>query len=249
MLAAVYLLSGLGLNVHAQMTIGADRAPVAGAVLDLSPVSGYIGGLKLPHVEIEDLEFIPASFTEIATAQDVNDDLTGILVYNTRMDLSKTITPGVYVWDGNRWKISDCCSGGGSQNWGGNTDLQTVPSVASGKDGGGKDNSCTTTENYQIELIAGNAYATLSDLNPATGRFKINFQANTTTSTRPATVRVTSPCGTSFDYEFEQDARASWTGTDPQTIPSPGGDKTGGGRDTNCTLNDGYTFAVTSGNT
>ena len=154
LLAAVFLLAGSGFNARAQMTIGADRAPVTGAVLDLAPLNGYIGGLKLPHVEIEDLEFIPDSFTEIMPAQDVNRDLTGILVYNTRIDLSKTITPGVYVWDGLRWKVADSGSNG-SINWGGNTDVQHVPSTESVRDGGGKDNSCESTENYEIELIDG----------------------------------------------------------------------------------------------
>ncbi len=98
------LLVLLSAPAFTQVKMGSTVDAEKGAVLDLSNTNpDYIGGLKLPLVDIADLEFIPATFTDLGVAQDTNNNLKGLLVYNT----NTTTGQGVYVWNGDKWeKIS-----------------------------------------------------------------------------------------------------------------------------------------------
>jgi hypothetical protein len=90
-------------TVNAQVKIGSNAVPTAGAVLDLNAPSGYVGGLLLPNVQLTDLSSFPASFTSATTINGstaIKTALAGLLVYNT----GGTYTAGVYVWDGTTWK-------------------------------------------------------------------------------------------------------------------------------------------------
>ena len=91
-------------TVNAQVKIGSNAAPAAGAVLDLNAPSGYVGGLLLPSVTLpSDLTTFPTSFTSAATINGsaaIKLALAGLLVYNT----GGTYLAGVYVWDGTSWK-------------------------------------------------------------------------------------------------------------------------------------------------
>jgi hypothetical protein len=77
-------------------------APTAGALLDLN--RGATGGLLLSNVALPNLSVIPANtFVNISTEQDTNQELVGMIVYNT----DATTGIGIYVWDGDDW-IKPC---------------------------------------------------------------------------------------------------------------------------------------------
>jgi len=93
-------LIGLGTaNVKAQVAIGANTVPHPGAVLDLKSTNQ---GLLLPHVALSDV----AVFGLAGTASQA----VGMMVYNTNASITNGNGVGVYVWDGNNWKVS---AGGG----------------------------------------------------------------------------------------------------------------------------------------
>ena len=98
----------LPITARGQVKIGEGILPETGAVLDMKKITpaGYLGGLLLPHVNITDLGFIPAAFTDAdkmagynaADGVDTNTELAGLIVYNTNIAAA-----GVYMWDGNNW--------------------------------------------------------------------------------------------------------------------------------------------------
>jgi uncharacterized protein (TIGR02145 family) len=92
----------LSVNLHSQVTIGGLTTPKAGALLDLNSTTP--GGLVLSNVNLDDLSVIPANtFVGISTQQDTNQELAGMIVYNTYAANGV----GVYVWDGDDW-IKPC---------------------------------------------------------------------------------------------------------------------------------------------
>jgi hypothetical protein len=121
-------------SVEAQVAIGSAE-PKRGTILDLNPdgkPNHSRGGLLLSSVRLEKLTHIPGGneFAGIANEQDVNSDLTGMVVWNTN-DTKADFPDGVglYAWDGNDWI---CISGGnGSSSGGGNSggggNVATVP--------------------------------------------------------------------------------------------------------------------------
>ena len=200
------------LTVKGQVKIGGSSTPAQGAVLDLNAdASGsYSGGLLLPNVFIEDVEFIPASFTDAdkmigfssATGVDTNAELSGTVVYNTNDGLADGA--GVYVWNGYSWQI---VSGGGSPvpgNFMGEKILSV--GIEGGKvSGGGKDlNWGDKPGSYKISLIDDAGGATLTRTDPATGEFEVTFAKNETGVDRQAVVRVTSPSHATQDYVVSQ---------------------------------------------
>jgi hypothetical protein len=100
-----YLLPVLALMVctglQAQVTIGGDTDPAAGAILDLNSPGGVKGGLLLSSIAIADLSEIPANeLWGISSAQGENEYLRGIMVYNTG---TPGVPAGIYVWNGYCW--------------------------------------------------------------------------------------------------------------------------------------------------
>jgi uncharacterized protein (TIGR02145 family) len=92
----------LSANLRAQVTIGSANAPKAGAILDLN--SDATGGLLLSNVALPDLSVIPANtFVNISTQQDTNQELVGMIVYNTY----EPNGVGIHFWDGDDW-IKPC---------------------------------------------------------------------------------------------------------------------------------------------
>jgi hypothetical protein len=87
-------------SMNAQVTIGSDKEPHAGAVLDLQ--SDNLG-LKLPNVSLNDLTVFGLPVTETATAADAK----GMYIYNTNTDVGE----GVYVWDGYQWILLKASKG------------------------------------------------------------------------------------------------------------------------------------------
>jgi len=91
----------------AQVKIGTNSAPRAGAILDLN--SELKGGLLLSVVELTSLTDVPHNETDPAHAvfpgykPSEKHKMRGALVYNRRDDPANKIRPGVYYWDGERW--------------------------------------------------------------------------------------------------------------------------------------------------
>jgi uncharacterized protein (TIGR02145 family) len=83
-------------NITAQVTIGSDQPPRAGAGLDLRSSDK---GLLLPNVALSD----PATAFQLDGG--ASTTATGMVVYNTSAELDG---PGVYVWDGSRWILITC---------------------------------------------------------------------------------------------------------------------------------------------
>jgi uncharacterized protein (TIGR02145 family) len=104
------LIAVMTMNLQAQVRIGKDTEPEKGTILDLNakPVSGYVGGLLLPNVEITALKTIPSTFTDAGNI--TASELAGLTVYNVYSTCMGTICPGVYVWTGTQWdKIGEPC--------------------------------------------------------------------------------------------------------------------------------------------
>jgi hypothetical protein len=88
-------------SMNAQVTIGSDKNPHSGAVLDLQ--SDNLG-LKLPNVALDaDL----TKFVLPLTAPSTKEEAKGMYVYNT----NTTIGEGVYVWDGYQWILVKASAG------------------------------------------------------------------------------------------------------------------------------------------
>ena len=115
-LAGILLLFiGMTTSLQAQVTIGDEVQPREGLILDLKKTNptGYVGGLMLPNVVIEDLTLIPNTYTDAALIPnlDVYPELAGMVVYNTTAKPAGNIVEGVYMWDGDNWKLlsgSEC---------------------------------------------------------------------------------------------------------------------------------------------
>jgi len=91
--------------LQAQVKIGQDAEPVKGAVLELhnNKVTGYVGGLKLPNVSIENVNTIPTGFSENSLNLTEQGNLTGAIVYNTNPSAIGGQGIGVYYWNGSKW--------------------------------------------------------------------------------------------------------------------------------------------------
>jgi hypothetical protein len=104
-------------NLNAQVTIGSENGPIAGAILQLketevndnSPNSSK--GIELPRVELTDKNqlfpmfqsdgaggYITGSTPYVKATEDAKH--TGLLVYHTG---TTQISEGIYCWDGQEW--------------------------------------------------------------------------------------------------------------------------------------------------
>jgi hypothetical protein len=92
------ILLPIALLSKAQVTIGADREPHPGAVLELE--SNATRGLLMPHI----------SFGAANTWQLGGNSIEGMVVYNESNNLKGK---GFYVWTGSQWQIAQqtACSG------------------------------------------------------------------------------------------------------------------------------------------
>jgi hypothetical protein len=82
-------------NAEAQVTIGANRKPHPGAILELESQSNH--GLLLPHILLNDAD----------TWQLDGTPVEGMVVYNEASSVSNNLKgKGFYVWIGNKWRIA-----------------------------------------------------------------------------------------------------------------------------------------------
>ncbi|MCD9574253.1 hypothetical protein [Flavobacterium soyae] len=166
-------------NTQAQMTIGGKKKPEAFSVLELLNK----GGLRLPQMTTAERD---------AFAVKNNDKGNGLTIYNKTTDC-------VEYWNKTRW-VSLC--EGTSQ-----TTISPQPCVNIAADGSGCDSQFSVTDPdcpngpFNISIMAGSEYASLSEVDNVNGKFKINFFTNETVNIHTVLVRVTSTC-TSMYKEF-----------------------------------------------
>ncbi len=184
-------------NTEAQMTIGGKKEPEAFSVLELLNK----GGLRLPQMTTAERN---------AFAVKNNDKGNGLTIYNKTTDC-------VEYWNKTRW-VSLC--EGTSQ-----TVISPQPCVNVAADGTGCDQTFTVDDvdcpngPFNIAIVAGGEYASLSDIDNTNGKFKINFFQNETVNIHTVLVRVTSTC-TSLYKEFLFSQNGVDCTSMPYTAPS-----------------------------
>lgn len=96
----------------AQVTIGSDKAPISGALLQLKEfeiddprsqnTNNSTKGLMLPRVELKAIDGdLGASLGQANGSLD-KDVHIGLIVFNLNTDLCSTIKQGMYTWDGDK---------------------------------------------------------------------------------------------------------------------------------------------------
>lgn len=92
-------------HLQAQVTVGSNAEPNAGAVLDL--ISGGNKGLLLPRVALTSTRvFGPLISTDGVVYSNFTNHTAGMTVYNTatnNTDLGYEVSPGYYYNDGTKW--------------------------------------------------------------------------------------------------------------------------------------------------
>lgn len=92
-------------NLNAQVTIGSNSVPNAGAALDI--ISGGNKGMLMPRVALTSTRvFGPVISTDGNVYATFSNHTAGMTVYNTATDNSDTgyeVSPGYYYNDGTKW--------------------------------------------------------------------------------------------------------------------------------------------------
>lgn len=183
-------------NVNAQATIGNTngKAKAAEAFSALEVVSNGKGGLRLPQLTTEQRNTLALA--------NVTDPIKRPLA--SGLSIFNTTTNCVEYWSGSRW-ISLC--DGTSQ-----TTVGPAPCTNVSPDGTGCDNTFSITDPdcpngpFQIAIIAGNDFASLSNVDERDGTYKLNFSVNESVASRSVLVRVTSTCTSQYkDFIYMQD--------------------------------------------
>jgi uncharacterized protein (TIGR02145 family) len=207
--ACIALLCAISFTARAQVTIGALNEPERGTYLDLNPKSvTRHGGLLLPHVFITSLDSLPTALvSEFTDAErDYYLNLEGEIVYNSNSDLPGG--RGVFLWDGWEWKKL----GEGS---GFKTECELTPITAAGGDitCSVVDEFCQFDADYTFSLLAGGDFVTLTVVDARKGKFTLSFDHNPTAVARTVIVLVTSPCGATDAFVYQQAGDDSGCGT------------------------------------
>lgn len=137
--ALLLLLLLIACSLSAQVTVGSNNAPVSGALLQLKESEGTdenaAKGLVMPRVVLSDLT--PA--TDAALAKSIGgsgsysmSEHIGLVVYNIGSQvvddpcsMTLSISPGLYVWHGDKWEALYGQSGSGSGSTGGGVKAYT----------------------------------------------------------------------------------------------------------------------------
>jgi hypothetical protein len=201
-------------NISAQVTLGNTNGvpKTAEAFTALEVISNGKGGLRLPQLTSDQRNTLALSAISNPGKKLLANGLT---IYNTT-------TNCVEYWNSNRW-ISVC--EGSSQMI-----ISPEPCTNVTAEGTGCDQTFTITDPdcpngpFDIAIVAGSDYASLSDVDPAAGTFKIDFKQNESVSPRSVLVRVTSSCTNQYkDFIFQQDAMTCTSlGNPPSITPGSG---------------------------
>jgi uncharacterized protein (TIGR02145 family) len=215
-------------HVQGQVTIGKDKSPETFSVLEVSAVDTK-GGFRLPHLTTADRnawrDYLlgtatknpvdPGQTTGVTAEQQAN--APGLAIFNTD-------TKCYEYWNGSRW-VSLCE---------GNSLMTIGPDPCSGvaADGTGCDNEFAVADPdcsggpFTFIIVAGGDCATLTDVDKATGTFRIKFEKNNSVRARSVVVRVTSGCtGLYKDFLFTQVGQTcdAALGTAPEITSTPAG--------------------------
>jgi hypothetical protein len=200
-LMLIFLL-GISAGMNAQVNIGSEDGPKAGAVLDLSQGSKSLG-LILPNVELDNVSQWQLDEGPGKTSTSY-PEAGGTIVYNKKATTTGGNGAGLYIWDGGKWRALS--SDGGSMST--SPDVSTLPPVS--KDGGSVDITVTgpgadgLSGNYTYVVIAGSDYAQVSPAGSADGQFTLTFEPNYSAAPRKAIVMVTDPAGKTASFVFNQ---------------------------------------------
>ena len=108
LLILVLIIAGaFSKQAYAQVTIGSETPPIAGALLDLKNQAdgSSTRGLALPRVQLTSLSKLYPMFKSAAESDVAAASHTGLLIYNIADDpVCPTFAGGIYVWDGNNWQ-------------------------------------------------------------------------------------------------------------------------------------------------
>lgn len=96
---------------NAQVTIGSDKAPLSGALLQLDQnlSTGTGGGvtstkgLLLPRVEIKSETALASTIGTLGSGETAAD-YTGLIVFHVKGSTLPALESGIYVWMGNKWE-------------------------------------------------------------------------------------------------------------------------------------------------
>jgi hypothetical protein len=193
-------------DTNAQATIGnkTGTPKAAEAFSALEIISNGTGGLRLPQLTTTQRNALAVSQNALAS---------GLTIFNST-------TNCVEYWNNSRW-ISLC--DGTSQ-----TTISPSACTNVAADGTGCDLTFDITDPdcpngpFKITIIAGNEYASLTDVDEANGSYKVKFNQNESVSTRSVVVRIVSTCTTQFkDFIYMQDGViCTPLGTAPAVSPS-----------------------------
>jgi hypothetical protein len=176
-------------NIRAQVTLGNTNGvpKPAEKFSAVEIISKGTGGLRLPQLSTTERNAWALSGIALAN---------GLTIYNTT-------TKCVEYWNSTRW-ISMC--EGTSQ-----TTITPAACANVAANGTGCDQTFTVEDPdcpngpFTIAIVAGNDYASLTDVSTANGTFKIRFNENNSVSTHSVMVRVTSSCTSQYkDFMFTQ---------------------------------------------
>ncbi|GHT05799.1 hypothetical protein FACS189423_10350 [Bacteroidia bacterium] len=101
-------------SMNAQVNIGSEDGPKAGAVLDLSQGTKHLG-LILPNVSLANVSEwqLDEGASKTSTSY---PEAAGTVVFNTNADLkdagNQTLGKGIFVWNGNGWQAAKSGAGG-----------------------------------------------------------------------------------------------------------------------------------------
>jgi hypothetical protein len=110
------------MTIHAQVTIGADIAPLPGSLLDVKETdtkdtndANATKGVMLPRVRLSDLDNLYPMFGSSGspsseyTANKSKLDIkhTGLTVYNVHESATDSLKKGIYHWNGSKWIYAD----------------------------------------------------------------------------------------------------------------------------------------------
>lgn len=99
-------------SLQGQVTIGSSMPPVHGALLDVKSKNSS-KGMGLPRVNLTKVKKLYPMFwdkdansevSEYTTNEiTINEEHTGLLVYNVTKNYAENLYPGMYVWNGTQW--------------------------------------------------------------------------------------------------------------------------------------------------
>jgi hypothetical protein len=118
-LVVALIIIYINMTLHAQVTIGADIAPLPGSLLDVKQNNtndaNATKGIMLPRVRLSDLRNLYPMFGSpgspdskyASNKKELDSKHTGLIVYNVNESVSANLKKGIYYWDGAKWVYAD----------------------------------------------------------------------------------------------------------------------------------------------